>query len=355
MPSSSNHTSMESKENKGIMNITKAKPNYINHIALVLDASGSMDHLQKTVVKVADQTIKDLATRSKEMEQETRVSVYTFDYWNNINCVIFDKDVLRLPSIQGLYQTHGQTALIDATLKAIDDLETTSTIYGDHSFLIYVLTDGQENNSRNRAIVLEEKLKKLADNWTLACFVPNAQGAHYAKGCGFQKDNVSIWDSTTERGLEEVGEKIRQTTDAYYTIRSKGFRGSRNLFSLGDIDAKQVKQNLSALHYGQFRVIPVDVEGPIAEFVERHLRRPYRSGEAYYQLMKPETIQPQKAIALYSKDHKVYVGREARQILGLPDYEVRVNPSSNLDYEVFVQSTSVNRKLIPGTKLLVLS
>jgi hypothetical protein len=39
-------------------------------------------------------------------------------------------------------------------------------------------------------------------------------------------------------------------------------------------------------------------------------------------------------------------------MVGLPNYKVRVRPDFNPDYKVFVQSTSVNRKLVPGTKLL---
>lgn len=46
--------------------------NYINHIALVLDASGSMQYLAQDVVKVADNQIAYLAQRSNELDQETR-------------------------------------------------------------------------------------------------------------------------------------------------------------------------------------------------------------------------------------------------------------------------------------------
>jgi hypothetical protein len=50
----------------------------------------------------------------------------------------------------------------------------------------------------------------------------------------------------------------------------------------------------------------------------------------------------------------VYSGRDARQIVGLPDMNVRVSPSHNPDFDIFVQSTSLNRKLIAGTKYLYL-
>ncbi len=39
----------------------------------------------------------------------------------------------------------------------------------------------------------------------------------------------------------------------------------------------------------------------------------------------------------------------------VPDMSVKVNPVDHPDYTIFVQSTSVNRKLVPGTRVLLLS
>src|ERR1700685_952505 len=103
------------------------KQNYINHVALVLDASGSMNSLISTVSTVADGFIQHLATRSKEMDQETRVTVYQFSGYQQIECLIYDKDVLRLPSIKTIYRRlDGMTALLDATRKAQQDLDKTA-------------------------------------------------------------------------------------------------------------------------------------------------------------------------------------------------------------------------------------
>ena len=52
--------------------------NIINHIVLVLDASTSMTHLSDELIKVADNQISYLAQRSKELDQETRITVYSF-------------------------------------------------------------------------------------------------------------------------------------------------------------------------------------------------------------------------------------------------------------------------------------
>jgi hypothetical protein len=333
--------------------------NIINHIVLVLDASSSMDRFANELVKVADKQIAYLAQRSKELDQETRITVYTFatkDYYGtpDIRCLIYDKDVLRVPSITGLYRPNGMTPLIDATLLALNDLALTPEKYGQHSFLIYVLTDGQENVSDNTPDDLTHKITNLPDHWTIATFVPDQTGVYEAKHFGFPKENIAVWDATSIAGINEAGERIRKTTETFMQNRSKGIRGSRNLFTMDTPSVAAVASTLNGLHYGQFRLLDVDQDCRIDEFVEHKLRRPYKLGEAYYQLMKSETIQPQKEIAILANS-TVYIGHEARQLLGLPDYHVKVKPSAFPGYEIFVQSTSVNRKLIGGTKLLILS
>jgi len=329
--------------------------NYINHIAMVLDGSGSMSGLARQVVEVADQQVAYLAKRSQETNQETRVSLYVFEDRNQIVCHVYDKDVLRLPSLSGLYRVKGQTPLIDATIKAIDDLEQTATLYGDHSFLVYVLTDGEENASSAKPYDLSARIERLPEEWTLACFVPNQLSKREAKQFGFPAENIAIWDTT--KGLKEVGESIRRTTDAYFTMRSSGGRGTKNLFSIdaGALTKSVVKRELQKLGPGQFRIYAVKEDVPIADFIEAKTRRAYKLGEAFYQLTVPVKVQASKEIALYhKKEHAVYKGENARQLLGLPDCEVKVKPAETPDFDIFVQSTSVNRKLLAGTKLLLL-
>lgn len=331
------------------------KQNYINHIVLVLDASSSMTNNAAELVKVADNQIAYLAQRSKELDQETRVTVYSFSYSRDIKCLIYDKDVLRMPSIKDLYKPNGMTALIDATTLALDDLAMTPEKYGEHAFLIYVLTDGMENDSKNRPDSLLRKITNLPDHWTVATFVPDPTGVHYAKQIGFPKENIAVWDATSAKGVNEAGEKIRQTTETFMQNRTKGIRGSKNLFAMKKVSISTVAKNLQSLHFGQYRLLDVENDGRIDEFVESKLNRPYKLGEAYYQLMKREEIQPQKEVAIFDpKTSKVYIGHDARQLLGLPDHHVKVGPSDH-PYEIFVQSTSVNRKLIGGTRLLILS
>lgn len=335
------------------------KPAYINHVALVLDGSSSMleGGKDKALTRVADEQVRYLAERSTAMDQETRVSVYTFSYRTQITCLVFDRDVLRLPSIASLYRAYGMTALIDATIKSQEDLAKTAQMYGDHAFLTYVLTDGQENHSRAQPPELRRLLQGLDENWTVGVLVPDRAGRRYAIDCGFPEGNIEEWDATSAAGVDDSFTKVRRATDNFMAARATGVRGTRALFSTGAdaVNKRAIKgADLKALKASQFELIPVRSPVAIRDFV-LNSGRVFRLGSAYYQLTKRESIQPQKAVAIVRrKDGKVYTGAAARDLLGLPDLEVRVNPDHNPDYDVFVQSTSVNRKLVSGTNLLLM-
>lgn len=329
-------------------------PNYVNHIVFVIDKSDSMRRRAKELIRVVDDQVKHLAQRSKELDQETRVTIYTFS--DRVQCVVYDRDVLRLPSIAKFYQTQGMTALIDATIKSQEDLKLTPEIYGDHSFLTYVFTDGQENVSMHRPSELARLLNDQPDHWTVGVFVPDTYAMHEAKKCGFPPGNIMVWDVNSDSGIAEVGEAIRRTTDAYMTGRSMGVRGTRTLFSTGAeaVNKKTVTaMGVKPLLKKQYKLFEIPYDCSIREFVEDN-GYTYVLGRGYYQLMKTESIQPQKLVAVMdNKTGKIYLGREARDLIGLPpDMEVRVRPNHNPDYTIFIQSTSVNRKLLKDTKFL---
>jgi hypothetical protein len=357
------------------------KQNLINHVAFVLDGSGSMQPHKRDVISVFDGQIAWLAKRSQELDQETRVTVYVFD--NRVECVIFDKDVLRLPSIKDLYWVRNSTALRDATIKSQQDLAKAYTEYGDHAFMTFVITDGKENASVNSHRTLAELLSKQPENWTVAALVPNMRGKLDAQAHGFPQGNIEVWDINSTSGIAEVGEKIQAATDSYMTSRASGVRGSKTLFagSAQQVNAATVQAaGLSALDPDRFFLIPVASDGTIevkqagkptrakpngtacvviSDFV-RSTGRPYELGKGFYELVKSEKIDPQKQVAVVERaTSKVYVGREARKLIGLDDTARRVRPmpkdsSGSPPFKIFVQSTSVNRLLPLYTQLLLL-
>lgn len=353
---------------------TMNKQALINHVALLLDASSSMSPHSQTVVEVADALVRELATKSQELDQETRISVYTFNDYKFDN-IFYDKDVLRLPSLKGRYIARGCTPLIASTTNVIADLEKTATLYGDHAFLLYVLTDGQEtqyshhNGGSGRIAELRERIRRLPENWTLATFVPDREAVRAAEAFGFEGGNIALWNPTGK--MEEVGRKITDTTRSFMTQRSLGVRGSRSIF----VDAEKLTdtavKSLDSLRPGQYRIAVVCAEDcntrmatannkrvvEIQPFIEKITKRPYQLGEAFYQLIKSEEVQDSKEVLIQDRKSLVlYGGADARRLLGLPKVgDVRLRPTEHPKYDIYVQSTSVNRKLLEGQKVLVLS
>lgn len=348
-----------------------AKQNYINHIALVLDGSSSMQPHAASLIKVSDELIAFLAKRSTQLDQETRVTVYVFK--DDTECLVYEKDVLRLPSISTLYEAQGNTALIKSVIDAIDDLAMQPEKYGEHSFLLYVLTDGEENVSHYHnkpgrtfdARTLAAKMAALPDHWTPAIMVPNSKGRLLARDFGFPVGNVEVWDTTSQQGLEEAIKTVQTSADAYMTTRSQtGMRGTKNLFAMNTAaaTASTVKTlGVKPLERGKYVIIPPPSEDK-TQIIDMVVKNglAFRLGMNYYELRKPEKIQADKKIALVRKQRKgvtdadVFVGYEVRDFLGLPDHEVRVGPQSSPDYDIFVQSNSNNRHMNKDMRLLVL-
>lgn len=348
--------------------------NKINHVAILMDASASMSPHRHTVVQVVDGLVKTLAEESTRFDQETRVTIYTYSSasgWNTrdaVKCVAFDKDALRLPSLAGHYSTGGMTALIDATWQAIDDLEKTAQLYGEHTFVVYNVTDGAENASSHSKTELRHRLSNLPDNWTMASLVPDAQGELYARDMGFPGGNIAIWDTSSAEGVRQLGETLKAATTSYMATRAKtGMRSTTSLFQpqMDKVDEKALKAaGLKPLDPKDYVLIPVTQEMRIDEFVKQCTTN-YVVGKGYYQLTggrKPKgkrgiVVQGNKQVAvLNKKTNEVFVGDEARQLIGLPKENVTVDPAkTDGDYVLFVQSTSLNRILGPiGTKFLLM-
>lgn len=328
---------------------------YINHIAILVDESWSMSERKNDVIKIFESYVKHLAIRSQETDQETRVSIYQFN--TTVECTVFDKDVLRLPSIKNTYNPRGGTALIDATLKAISDLEKTNTIYGDHSFFLISLTDGENNVNNGLAKFLATKVSNLPENWTVVAMVPDQFASAEAKRFGFPAGNIQVWDAKSGSGVREVGVTLNNVTDNYMKARASGVRGTRSLFQVNtaNLNSDTVVNSLDQLKSNQYKLLDVTdyYDGyQIRDFVEEK-RLTYHKGCSFYELTKTETVQADKKVAVQNKlSGKIYSGDEARGLLGLPDNSVRVAAGNFKNYKIFIQSNSVNRKLVAGTKLL---
>jgi len=352
------------------------KANHINHEFIILDVSGSMKRHHANVIKVTDALISNLASQAPNFpDQETRITVFMFSSESYLDgtyfkCLIWDKDVLRVPSIAGLYQGTGNTALADAMISSIRDMRKIPTMYGDHAFLGFVVTDGQENHSHPDSIRnLPSVLSTLPDTWTIAGLVPSVAARQQLTRFGFAPGNVEIWDPSQREGFLEVGEKIAAASTSYASLRRVGVRSTTSLFTMNAPSKATLTQSLTQMTPGSYFFEEVTEErlaqiqnGRIDQFLSLVTGKPYLPGSpiVFYQMTQRVRIQEYKRIAVAVPDHAsksvaVYTGAAARQMLGLPEKgNVRVSPGRWRGYKVFVETTSMNRKLFPGTSVLIM-
>lgn len=350
-----------------------ALKHYVTHVGIGLDASYSMSDLSSKLVEVVDSYIKDLGQQSRDLNQEVRVSIYTFGSRGTVKCICWDMDVLRFDTIKGLYVVNGRTALLDCAHTMLDDFSTIPVKYDDHAHLLTWWSDGMENDSlKSQPHLLSQKIASQPEYVTVAAFVPDKYAEAYAVSCGFPAGNIQKWDATSTVGVESVAKTIRETTTSFLRGRESGVRGYKTgLFTLNKLSSADIRSNLKTVPAYLYKILDYNGAGTveIRDFVEQTLNRGiglhspslfnYKIGCAYYQFTKTEHIQSSKDVAILCGG-LLYSGSEARTMLGLPPMSqggetVKVTPEKYPNYTLFVQSRSVNRKIIPGQRVLVMT
>lgn len=147
--------------------------------------------------------------------------------------------------------------------------------------------------------------------------------------------------------------------DDYKVELESTFKMNRNLAAvfgrLGNYEVKieSDKSGLIPVPPYRFQMLHVDKVQDIRSFVQEN-GATFRKGRGFYQFTKSETVQEHKEVILRNKrSGDMFTGAEARNFIGLPFGERgQLRPKLFDDYEVYIQSTSYNRKLMPNTKFL---
>lgn len=333
------------------------------YLGISRDHSRSMFSLSGAAASDYNNTIVAIQDAANANKIDTIVSVVK-------NGVGWDAKVVREvvnsnvqilePISPGKYLTDGSgTPLFDSVgelitiMKAVPDYNDPQV-----SFLIMVITDGEENASKVWKHTLKNEIAKLqaTDRWTFVFRVPNGY-KHNLTMLGIPADNILEWDQTT-KGLTTSTVATKEAFTQYYNIRSSGATSTSKFYAdLRNVTTTQVKADLvdmSSKIEREFQVTATSAGMQIRDYVEERTGQ-YIIGSAYYQLTKTEDVQERKNIIIQNKiDMKYYGGQQARTLLGLPPYgNVRLAPHALGNYNVFIQSTSTNRKVVSGTKVLI--
>lgn len=338
--------------------VLPSKPK-VNRIVFVFDRSGSMASLISDAVKALNSSVQTIQNEARKTGQETYISLVIFD--DIIEFLYTNLPASTFPTVrESDVRARNSTALLDATMAGIETIQNSVPRYdtNDNSFLVMVLTDGAENASeRVNKTLLASEMQKLTstDRWTFTFLVPPGHRNYAVSHLGVPNGNVMEWEQSS-RGVQEYSIAQNVGISNYYTARASGQNSTRAFYTdLSGLKTKDLQKNLVDLSVN-VKVLPVEKEVDIKTFVETKLGRPYQPGSAFYQLTKDEKkVQKYKELLVMEKGKKaVYGGPDARTVLGIPQgQDLKVKPGNHGNFDIFVQSTSLNRKLVRGTKVLV--
>ena len=334
-----------------------------NYFGIVLDESGSMNGIRSAVVKQMNEIAKTIDERSKIEGQASFVTMATIGSRYRAVHERYhraDPKVVQNFSYRD-YEPYGQTPLFDGielVMVRLAEIEQEVLAKGeDAAFCVIVITDGQENASHVTAQFLKNKMgEKIAtDRWTFGFQLPPGAKGHFCSRFGFNEGACIEWEST-EYGVQQATNQTQSAVSSYMTGRGMGVNSTRTFYApnAGSLTKTEVAKTLTEIQSDKVKLWTVDKEIDVTSFIEEKGHK-LTLGALYYKLTKKEKVQAYKEIVLQPlKEKKYFVGKnEARTMLGLPcGGDIMIEPGNSGNFNIYVQSTSVNRKLVRGTEVL---
>ncbi len=333
-----------------------------NYVGFVNDHSGSMASLARAATNDYNANITAVKDAASREMLDTVVSVVGVGIGNNgygvkRQVVISNPHVLKPVD---KWSTDGGTPLYDGVADMIDLFQSLPDYQNpDVSFLVVVTTDGEEAHStKYNKQTLAKKIQEVqkSGRWTLVFRVPKGY-RNKLDGLNIPLDNIQEWE-TSVAGMAKSTAATTQAMDNYYSTRSAGAKSTgvfyANAANVSQATVKAALVDISA-ELNMWTVLPEEDGTEIKPFSEKRLNGPLLKGAAFYQLTKTEArVQDTKTILIRDKTTgRVYYGLAARQMIGLPDTgTVRLKVGDHGNYDIFIQSTSTNRKLVAGSQVV---
>lgn len=187
---------------------------------------------------------------------------------------------------------------------------------------------------------------------------------HLLMGIMYKEASPSMFEEYVQR-VESENSMSRDLHMSFTNMGSKTIKPisdarvvfSRKTSSVGYSTAPDITE-LVPVSPSRFQVFNVDKKQSIRDFVnDQHVM--FQPGRGFYELTKSVKVQQHKEIILVHKKTKdIYTGAQVRKLLGLLPQVTRGGSSATerlsshsvlRDYDIFIQSTSYNRELLPGT------
>lgn len=326
------------------------------YVGFVRDHSQSMHPIAKGAAKDYNVNLSALQTAARETGLDTILNVVECGVgWDAkvVRKVVNSNIYVVEPLAENKYETSGSgTPLFQSVNEVISLMKNVPDANDPQvSFLVMVITDGQENASvhgSRETMIANISTLQATDRWTFVFRVPRGDKGTLTR-FGVPEGNILEWDQT-ERGFEIATASTQSAVASYYTGRTRGATSTTKFYAdLHNVTPQMAKNQLDDISSRTLlNVVQFGEDGMAIKDWSIKLWGQYQIGFVYYELVKPETIQSNKKIIIRNKNTgKKYTGPQARVLLGLPSYgDAKVHPGNLGEWTVYVQSTSVNRKVV---------
>ncbi len=334
------------------------------HVAFCIDESGSVANIIKPLVEAYNQTVTDIRAAVLDEGQEASMTALAFGDRVLKHRILYAGQQVQTvtPLDHNSLNPSGMTPLFDSVYRAIKKLEELDDGKDDTSFVVSVVTDGHENQSVDPGVpftVREIERKTATDRWTFTFLVPNGGEDIFSRSFNIPRGNIQGWDTKTAKGTKDAFIVSSLAYGKFFKLKASSGIGkkvsSRSFYSnTENLTVRNARSALSEITK-QVTFLSTPFDDKIRNVV-LNAGEDWIKGAAFYALIKTEKrVHDYKLVALRVKTSgKVYCGQEARDMLGIGQAQgtVRLVPGDHGKFDVFIQSTSINRKILANTEVM---
>lgn len=190
-------------------------------VAIALDASSSMGYVIKETLDGLNEQLDELRN-GKKKGVNSRVSLVSFAGYDSIKDTFVDVPIEDMPKItKEHYDPSGLTAMYDGVARAISLLKAQEDT-DETTYMLIILTDGQENNSKEHdARKVAEMIKEVESTkkWTISYMGANQDLKEVQQNLGIDASNMAAYNANSI-GTRSAFRKMSQSIGSYVNTRS---------------------------------------------------------------------------------------------------------------------------------------
>ena len=210
----------------------------VTHVALIVDRSSSMHGIRQEAIDAFNDQLKTIQD-AEALGTENYVTLVTFattvdaPHYNDVAA----KKVPQLTPEN--YVPRGGTALLDAMAETVNRFKEFPDAKEEKtSFLVVVITDGEENSSQEYGIrndgpaKMATLIKELEETnrWTFVYLCANVDPTKIQQSLGLSANNVRGFAASSQ-GIKTISADTSDSMTQYFTGRSRGMTSTPDFYT----------------------------------------------------------------------------------------------------------------------------